>query len=442
MINTPKVSKFSDFIDYISQRNAGNIKYDLDRIYLILERMRNPEKELRGLHIAGTNGKGSTSAMIETLCLSHGWNTGLNTSPHLVDYRERFRINGKNITARELLKVYNSWSGLFEETEASFFEITTAIAFYYFYTLKLHTSIFEVGLGGRLDATNPFNATVSIITSISIDHPKTLGNTIEKIAFEKAGIIKKNIPLVVGNLPVTAHKVISDVAALKPVPIYTFGTDFRVENVKIDNAFTTFDFVNHNRKIPLPARLDYLKTNLIGKHQAHNASLAIVAHALYGKRIKEKIKPDLLRQALMNVNWPGRMQIIGRNPLTILDCAHNEEGIENLVKNLKELFPGKNFRFVVAILKDKNFGEMITHLGTIARKLYISKNNSDRAADINEQVEIARSHDLDHSAEPDIVTALNNALQEALKDDIILVTGSIYTVSEIIGRMRNKKYYH
>ncbi|MBW6516698.1 MAG: bifunctional folylpolyglutamate synthase/dihydrofolate synthase [Candidatus Cloacimonetes bacterium] len=442
MLTVPKVSNFTDFIKYISLRNASNIKYDLDRINLILAKMGHPEMRLRGLHVAGTNGKGSTSAMLESICLSHNWNTGLNTSPHLVDYRERFRINGKNITARELMKIYNLWSNLFEETEASFFEITTAIAFYYFNAKNLHTSIFEVGLGGRLDATNPFNATVSIITSISIDHPKTLGDTIEKIAYEKAGIIKGNVPLVLGKLSNTAFDVISKVAYSKSAPLYYIESDFNTERVRFDQAVTTFDYINKNRDISLPKRIANIKTNLVGKHQAHNAALAITGYALYCNSLKIKPDPEAIRYGLRNVTWLGRMQTIRKQPLTILDCAHNEEGIENLVKNLQQIFPNKRFRLVIAILRDKSFEKMILHLGAIAKKLYISKNNSDRAADIEEQVEIAKKYGIEYSAESDINTSLNNATKESSDDDIIIVTGSIYTVSEIVAQLGKKRTWH
>jgi dihydrofolate synthase/folylpolyglutamate synthase len=429
-----KIYRFKDFIENISRRNSGNIKYDLDRIHLILNRMGNPEKKLRGFHIGGTNGKGSISAMCEALCLSHDWQTGMNTSPHLIDYRERFRINGKNITAGALISSYNSWSNLFEETEASFFEITTAIAFDYFSQLDLHTSIFEVGLGGRLDATNPFKATVSIISSISIDHPQTLGDTIEKIAFEKAGIIKKNVPLVLGQLPSSALEVISRVAREREAPVFCYGRDFQAENVRITNEATSFDFINRNEDIGLPERITGLQTNLVGNHQALNTSIALSAFALYCQKLN--LEPDLtlISKALTRINWRGRMQIVGKEPLTILDCAHNEEGIISLVSNLKQLFPGKRLKIILAILRDKNIDLMISALSDIAGKLYISRNNSDRAANIEEQTAAARKYGLEFSTEIDINSALDHAVSESGKDDIIIVTGSIYTVSEIIAR--------
>ena len=182
---------FKDFLEQIYIRHSSNVKLGLQRMYDILAKMGNPEQKLNGIHVAGTNGKGSTSAITESLLLSIGHSTGLNTSPHLIDYTERIRVNGVNITPEALMELYSSYYSCFEDTEASFFEITTALAFKHFQDKKIDTAIMEVGLGGRLDATNTFNSTVSIITTISFDHLKTLGDTIEKIAFEKAGIIKK-----------------------------------------------------------------------------------------------------------------------------------------------------------------------------------------------------------------------------------------------------------
>ncbi len=439
MTRSPKIYKLNDFIENISRRNSVNIKYDLDRIHLILQRMGNPEKKLRGFHIAGTNGKGSIAAMSESLCLEHGWQTAMNTSPHLIDYRERLRINGKNITASALIDTYNYWSALFEETKASFFEITTAIAFYHFCSLGVHTSIFEVGLGGRLDATNPFNATVSIISSISIDHPKTLGDSIDKIAYEKAGIIKGSVPLVLGNLPPAAYEIMKEVSGAKSAPLYSYGHDFRVENIRINNEATTFDYINNNPDIGLPSRIENLKSNLVGSHQAHNAALAMSAFALYCGRISVKPSLESIRSALMKTNWRGRMQIIAKKPLTILDCAHNEEGIENLVSNLKSLFPARKLRIVTAILRDKNIESMISSLCSIAEKIYITKNSSDRAANIEDQVAAAQNCGVDYSTETDILSAVDNARAEALKDDLIIVTGSIYTVSEILARSAKRK---
>ena len=427
------------FIKDIYARYSGNIKYGLERMFSILSEMGNPEQKIRGIHIAGTNGKGSTSAMTEAISLQHGRSTGLNTSPHLIDYRERFRINGEEISWQEILSTHDEFRECFELNDASFFEITTAIAFICFHRLKLHTCVFEVGLGGRLDGTNPFNSTVSIITSVALDHLKTLGNTIEKIAFEKGGIIKESVPVVTGKIEPSPLKVIEEIAAKKNAPLYSYGRDFLPVNIRLENGKTTFDLHLFNKDIPLPATINNLSTNLLGIHQAVNASLSTVAYSLYCQRIKEELHLPSLLHGLNSVNWMGRMQVIGDKPLTVVDCAHNEEGITTLVDNLQALFQGKRLHIVLAILRDKDFGKMITLLCNIAYKVYISKNSSERAADHEEQIAIARGCGIPYCADLSVVDAYKRARREADPLDVVIVTGSIYTVSEVIALHKKRE---
>ena len=237
-----KKMKYQEFLDYIYQRHSGNVKLGLERMENILKAMDFPNEKLKGIHIAGTNGKGSVAAICEALSLEYGLKTGLNTSPHLVDYRERIRINGKNIQLNELMQTYKKWQPVLEKNEASFFEITTAIAFHYFFQKQIENAIFEVGLGGRLDGTNPFAATVSVITTISYDHTKSLGDSIKKIAYEKAGILKNNTPLILGKMDKTASNIIKQVAADKNAPVYKLGKDFKISNPLIKESGTTFNY--------------------------------------------------------------------------------------------------------------------------------------------------------------------------------------------------------
>lgn len=423
---------YQELLNTIYTRYSGNVTYGLERMVALLEDMGNPQNSLQGFHIAGTNGKGSTSAMCEAIAIADGKTTGLNTSPHLLDYSERFRINGKNIDSQVLVDAYIKWQPFLDKWEASFFEISTALAFYIFKEKQLDVSIFEVGLGGRLDGTNPFNSTVSVITTISLDHRKTLGDTIVKIAAEKAGIIKEGVPVITGKLDPDALEVIKTASAEKNAPLICYGKDYYVENVTFNNYGTEFDLIIKSEKIPLPHIFKHIKTNMIGQHQAKNAALAIIADTLYKIRINENINIDILRKGLMNVNWLGRMQIISSAPPAILDCAHNEEGIENLVINLSILYPQKKFLFVVAILRDKDFRKMINCMSSIAKKIFIAKNSSERAADAEEQADIVNSAGIPYSIGETVMDAYKKALTEALDDDIIIVTGSIYTVSEII----------
>jgi len=420
---------YQDFIDYIYVRHSGNIKLGLERILNILKQMENPNEKLSGIHIGGTNGKGSTSAMCESMAMAHNYKTGMNTSPHLLKYMERIRVNGIDIEFEELLRIYKKWENVFEKNEASFFEITTALAFYYFYEQKVDLSIFEVGLGGRLDGTNPFKSDVVVITTVALDHPKSLGNTLEKIAFEKAGIIKENTTVVLGNITdEKAKNVILKVAKEKNSQTYIFGEDYYVENVKLTERGTIFDY--HNSKENL--HILNCQTSLLGKHQAINASCAITAFYLYQKIKGKEFDLEKIKVALSNVNWIGRMQILQSNPPVIIDGAHNEEGINALVKNLKEIFPTKKLRIAVAILRDKKLDKMIAELGKISEKLYISKNKSKRAAEIEEQVEAAKSVNVIYETFEDVNQATRKALSELEKDEVLVITGSLYTISEVL----------
>ena len=421
--------KYDDFLTQIYLRHSSNVKLGLDRMYQILENMNNPEQHLQGIHIAGTNGKGSTSAMSEAILLAHGHTTGMNTSPHLIDYTERFRINGEIITSDELMTLYHKYQPCFDQTEASFFEITTALAFKLFVDKKVKSSIVEVGLGGRLDGTYPFNSSVTVITSISIDHPKSLGDNIEKIAYEKAGIIKNNKPVVLGLLKESALKVLCEIANERKSPLYICNQDFFIENIKITNEGTTFDYACPK----LNLNLKNVKTNLLGKHQAYNAGLAITATSLYLSSIKESLNITKLYEALDQVNWQGRMQVLSQNPFVIIDGAHNEEGVSSLVENIKNMFPNKRYHFLVAILRDKKLDNMIKEICTIADDIYISKNHSDRAADIQEQIDVAIACNTKYYADLDIINSLKKCLNN-FKDenDILIITGSLYTISEVL----------
>ncbi len=421
---------YKEFLEYIYQRHSGNVKLGLDRIEKILEAMDNPNKKLKGIHVAGTNGKGSTSAMCEAMGLAHNLSTGLNTSPHLVDYRERIRVNGENITFENLMEIYQNWGDLFEQKEASFFEITTALAFKYFLNKQVDLAIMEVGLGGRLDGTNPFLSTVSIINSISMDHPKSLGDTIEKIAFEKAGIIKQNTPVVLGKIKESAAEVIKKVAAEKSAPVFELGKDFHIKNIRLDRNGTTFDYESAD------LNLKDITVNLLGKHQAYNCAVAISAFNLFMKRTSRSLDEDKLRAGLRNVNWPGRMQILQNSPTVIIDGAHNEEGIDALVHNIKQIFPNTKIHFVLAILRDKNLEKIIKQICEISYKLYISKNHSTRAAEIEEQAEIAKTYGTDPILIPDVVEATKAALKNAKPDELVFISGSLYTISEVLAEKK------
>ncbi len=418
--------KYQEFLDYIYKRHSGNVKLGLDRIHNILKSMDSPNEKLKGIHIAGTNGKGSTAAMCEALSMQYGMKTGLNTSPHLVDYRERIRLNGNNIELKELISTYKKWESVLEENEASFFEITTAMAFDIFHSNNVDNAIFEVGLGGRLDGTNPFASTVTIITTISYDHTKSLGDSIEKIAYEKAGIIKTNTPVVIGKMTADAAKVIKKRTAELSAPVLEYGKDFSISNIKINELGTSFDY--HSTQLDLQT----VKVNLLGKHQAYNAAIAITAFITFLQKTGRKLDKQKIYTALSKVNWQGRMQIISSHPTVIIDGAHNEEGINSLKNNLIEIFPNKKIYFVLAILRDKKLETIIKDICSISHKVYISKNKSNRAAEIEDQVKFVKLYNQPFEVYEDVITAVKKAISDADADDLVMISGSLYTISEVI----------
>ncbi len=421
-----QIMKYQEFLNYIYLRHSGNVKLGLGRMYKILIAMNSPNKKLKGIHIAGTNGKGSTAAMCEALSMQYGLNTGLNTSPHLVDYRERIRLNGINVELNELITTYKKWENVLEENEASFFEITTAMAFNLFHSKKVENAIFEVGLGGRLDGTNPFISTVSVITTISYDHTKSLGDSIEKIAYEKAGIIKENTPLILGRIPEIAKKVIKKRARTLNASVQEFGKDFSISNIKLSELGTTFDY--HSDQL----ELEDLTVNLLGKHQAYNAAVAITAFITFMQKTDRKLDKQKFYQALSQVNWQGRMQIISSHPTVIIDGAHNVEGVKALTNNLKAIFPNKRIFFVLAILRDKKLSEIIKDICRVSYKVYVSKNKSTRAAEIEDQIEIVKKHHTNYETIMDVVDAVKKAVSDAEENDVVMVSGSLYTISEVL----------
>ncbi len=423
--------QYREFLDHIYQKYSGNVKLELDRMQGVLSDLGNPQNDLRGFHIAGTNGKGSVCASLEALCLELDPNVGLNTSPHLINYTERFRIGGRDIPFEDILDCFNRHESIFEKWDASFFEITTSIAFLLFSERKLRHNVIEVGLGGRLDATNLWTPDITAITTIGLDHIKTLGGTLEIIAREKAGIIKPEIPVVLGSIPSSPRSEIVSIAHDRNAPIYQYDKDYTVSNVKlaIDGTSWDYSFQKYDFKS--------LKANLIGKHQADNISIAVTAFILYLQKLGLPVDEALIRHALGKINWQGRMQVINRQPAVILDGAHNVQGITALIESLEQIYPEKKVKFVLSILADKNYSEMIRLICSKAGLIYIAQNESDRAATVAEQAREVSLHNVPYKEASSVQQAYLMALEEADPDDLIVGGGSLYTVGEILALSRS-----
>ncbi len=418
---------YREFLEHIYQKYSGNVKLELDRMVGLLREMHHPERSFGGMHIAGTNGKGSVCASLEALCLAYGLKTGLNTSPHLIDYTERFRLDGKDTDFPTILGIFHDFEELFDRWDASFFEITTSIAFELFRRNQIHTGIIEVGLGGRLDATNLFMPDVSAITTIGLDHIKTLGGTVEIIAREKAGIIKSGIPVVLGKIPESPLQIIIDIALERGAPYYLADTDYHLKLIDngIEGVVFDYEFKHY--------RFKALHSNLIGEHQASNLAIAITSFILYCEKLGIDIAEDKIRKALGSVNWRGRMQLIRTKPYVLVDGAHNMQGVEALVANLRTIFPAKRFRFVFSILADKDFAKMLALICPEAELVYIAQNSSDRAATIEQQSAVLQNCGVSFKCANSVKEAYQMALDEASEQDVIVCGGSLYTVGEILN---------
>lgn len=419
--------QYQEFLDHIYRKYSGNVKLELNRMKHLLDAMGNPQGDLRGFHVAGTNGKGSVCATLEALCLAHGLSTGLNTSPHLIDYTERFRVNGHDLPFERILDTFHRLEPLFEEWDASFFEITTAIAFQIFREENLHSNVIEVGLGGRLDATNLFTPNVAAITTIGLDHVKTLGGSLELIAAEKAGIIKAGVPLVLGRIPASPRRIILARAIELNVPFHLPGRDycFRITARRPTGLRFDYSFGHHVYR--------GLKANLIGEHQAGNIALALTAFFVYADARGIRVSATKVRRALLSINWRGRMQVLSTAPVIIVDGAHNVQGVEAMLKTLRRIWPHRRFRFLVSILADKNYAEMLRLICRNAEKIYFAQNGSDRAATVAEQAAEAIRHGVEHVAADSVAEAFRIAQAELKPADILVCGGSLYTVGEVLG---------
>ncbi len=328
----------------------------LGRIKAFLEELGNPEKKMKYVHVAGTNGKGSTCAFIASALAEAGCKTGLYTSPHLLDFRERFQVNGKSIKSSVLEQLAGNLMKKKEESaiNLSYFEFITAMAFEYFAEENCEYVVLEVGMGGRLDATNVITPEASVITPISLEHREFLGSTIEKIAAEKAGIIKAGIPVVSAKQESRAMGVIEKKSSELNASLSVFTQDFNYAERKATLQGQEFDY--SSEKIELKG----LKTRMVGEHQFENASLSVRTLELLG------VEPGAIRRGLEKAVMPGRFQIIHNKPGVVVDVAHNAAGARALRKSLEGFFPGKKAQFVLGVSRDKDVGAIASELVPVA----------------------------------------------------------------------------
>lgn len=422
---------YEEAMNYIEGIGKFGSKYGLERTLRLLELLGDPQKNIKIIHIAGTNGKGSTTAMVTKMLRGAGFKTGMYTSPYLEEFEERIQIDGKNIPKDKLTSLIEEVKTVIEKVAQegyeypTQFEIITAIMFLYFYREKVDYAVVEVGLGGRLDSTNVIIPEVSVITSISLDHMDLLGDTLEKIASEKSGIIKKGIPVVIYPQKEEAAEVIKNAARennslLRNVNI----NDVKLVGINYEEVYQEVEVntINNVYRVKLP---------LLGEHQILNLAVALNTIEVLFEKNNIKIDTNSIENSLCDVKWIGRLEVLNKKPLVVIDGAHNIDGIRALRKNSELYFKYNKMYLILGILADKQVGEMIQEITPKAAKVFAVTPHSERAAlcqDLkNEIVKFNENAEAFESYEE----AFKSAFNEAKEDDLILVSGSLYMIGDM-----------
>ncbi len=400
-------------------------KKDLTNITLLCELLGNPHKKFRSIHIAGTNGKGSVSHMLASILQTAGYKTGLCTSPHLYDFRERMKVNGEMPDEAFVTEFVERLQPFINKIEPSFFEISIAMAFDYFAKQKVEVAAIEVGLGGRLDSTNIITPELCVITNIGLDHTNLLGNTLKEIAAEKAGIIKENIPVVIGETQEETKWVFTEMAKEKNAPIYFAEDFFSVQHWEI------IDYLNISiQKKSFGDIIDY-KLDLQGIYQKKNIVTTIQAINVLQMKGFE-ISNSHLQIAFQNVKGLtglyGRWEVIHHNPLIVLEVAHNADGINQMLAHINQLNFNK-LHIVFGMVNDK--GIDILNLMPKEAKYYFTRAHIPRALPVTELSKAASNLNLIGAEFATVNDALQNAKENALQNDIIIVCGSIFLIAEV-----------
>lgn len=406
---------------------AAAYKADLNNTIEILDYLDNPQDNFKSIHIAGTNGKGSVSHSLASVFQEAGYKTGLYTSPHLRDFRERIRINGNMIPEINVIEFVKRHKQKLEELELSFFEMTVAMAFDYFKEEKVDIAIIEVGMGGRLDSTNIIRPELSVITNISLDHVKFLGDSEDKIAVEKAGIIKPHTPVVIGETQEKSKDVFIEKAQDNKSPIYF--ADEIMECVKIgsDIGYNTYD-ISKNKDIYIKA----LNFPLKGNYQKKNLATIICALDIIKDKfnISQRHIQEGLSKVVSNTGLMGRWQVIGRNPLIVADTGHNVAGINEITQQLEET-DFNTLHFVLSVVNDKDIDGILELLPKYAR-YYFCKANIPRGLSVDILAEKASKAGLKGEAYNSVTEAYQAARENAQADDMVFVGGSNFTVAEVV----------
>ncbi|TYR76849.1 bifunctional folylpolyglutamate synthase/dihydrofolate synthase [Rossellomorea vietnamensis] len=423
------IKTYEEAVDWIHSRLRLGIKPGLSRMEWIMKKLDHPEKELKAVHIGGTNGKGSTLTILRNILEASGYDTGTFTSPYFEVFNERISVNGKPISDEEILELVNVIIPLAEELEEtelggpSEFEVITCMALYYFTRMnRVPIVLLEVGLGGRFDSTNVIDPMLSIITNIGLDHTQILGDTINDIAFEKAGIIKEGKPVVSAASQPDAQRVISSKAEQMNADLYLHNRDFKAEYKGASADGEIFDYIGTDGKRTY-------EIGMIGRHQTENAALAVKAADLLEKMYSYKIKESAIERGLAEAYWPGRMDKVSETPAIYLDGAHNPEGMQSLIRTIETRFKEKSVHILFAALKDKDLQTMVRELEKKVSSISLTTFDFPRAASPEE---LERYFLLNkHHTVKEWKKYLKVYINTAGSEDILIITGSLYFLSEV-----------
>ncbi|MER2040804.1 bifunctional folylpolyglutamate synthase/dihydrofolate synthase [Desemzia incerta] len=421
---------YEEALNWIHGIRTFGKKPGLKRMEWMMERLCHPEKKTPAIHVAGTNGKGSTVTFIRNMLEEHGLVVGTFTSPFIEVFNERISVNGEPIEDSEIVRLANIIYPLAQELEEtdlggpSEFEVITAMMFTYFGEGHADVAVIEVGLGGLYDSTNIVLPEVSVITTIGMDHMAILGDTLPEIAKQKAGIIKPTVPVVTGNIPYEALKEIKQLASECQSPLYQYATDFWIEDWHtLPTWGEQFTFEDET------LRLRTIQLSMLGKHQVENAAAAIKAVELYAERKQLTLKHEALLRGLKRAFWPGRMEKISDEPIIVLDGAHNEPGVERLVETIKHDFPEQEVRILFSAVVNKDIQQMVDLIQSLPNvQLSLTTFDSPKAATSEELGPYIRSGITYYEQWQ---AGLLSELETMGEGGILFITGSLYFISEV-----------
>lgn len=431
---------YTETLDYLyssmpSFQQVGGDAYKpgLERIAEFCRSIGNPQRNYFVIHIAGTNGKGSVSNMLAAVLQQAGYQTGLFTSPHLTDFRERIRVNGEMISKQKVVNFVDRYKADMERLQLSFFEMTTAMAFDYFAQSDVEVAVIETGLGGRLDATNIVQPVISVITNIGLEHTEYLGDSLPKIAREKGGIIKKCTPVVVGEKNSNYNLVLEEIAG-----------DLRSELIYADEAFTLGEcgFEGDKQMVTLNRTRDNypyrLRLDLLGEYQRQNlATVATVLDTLHETTplsISRRAFVEGVREVSALTSFRGRWQLLSEKPLVVCDTAHNEHGISEVAKQLNERINKGKLFCIMGFCEDKEFDKMLALMPKDAHYIF-TQASIRRAASVEKISEIAEVLGLDFEVAPSVLEALLKAQSQLAEDDMLFIGGSTFVVAEVLDKL-------